>query len=84
MKEKGNPHPGKSPNPRKDQRKWEGSPDAQKTAAVGLRSEKPNRSSELLAQSPKTGRLRCGLGTKTSAPEVSPQERAGVGGVETA
>ena len=44
----------------------------------------PNRSSELLAQSPKTEMLRWGLGTETSALEVSPWEWAGVGGAETA
>ena len=44
----------------------------------------PNRSSKLLAQSPKTENLGWGLGTKTLAPEVSPLERAGEGGAETA
>ena len=39
---------------------------------------------ELLAQSPKTEMLGSGLGTKTSALEVSPRERAGVDGAETA
>ena len=44
----------------------------------------PNRSSELLAQSPKTETLGWGLGTETEALEVGPQEQAGVCGVETA
>ena len=59
------------------------SPDAEKSAAVSQSSEKQrelNRSSELLAQSPKIEMLGWGLGTKTSAPEVSPWERAGGGG----
>ena len=41
-----------------------------------------NRSSELLGQSPKTEMLGWGLGTETLAPEVSPQEQAGVGSAE--
>ena len=44
----------------------------------------PNRSSQLLAQSPKTETLGWGLGKETSAPEVSPWEQAGLGGAETA
>ena len=47
----------------------------------GKANQEPNGPSELRAQSPKIEMLGWGLGTKTSAPEVSPQERAG-GGVE--
>ena len=66
----------------------EGSPDAEKSAAVSLRSEKQseNQTAHLnywhSHQKPRC--LGWGLGTETSALEVSPWERAGVDGGETA
>ena len=66
----------------------EGSPDAEKSAAVCLRSEEQseNQTDHLnyLAQSPRTETLGWGLGTETSALEISPWEQAGVGSAETA
>ena len=51
----------------------------------GKADQEPNGPSELWAQSPKIETPGWGLGTETSAPEVSPQERAGGrGGAETA
>ena len=51
----------------------------------GKADQEPNGPSELQAQSPKIETPGWGLGTETSALEVSPQERAGGrGGTETA
>ena len=74
----------------------EESPDAEKSVAVskleyGKTHQEPNGPSELRAQSPKIETPGWGLGTETSAPEVSPWERAGgagrsgdcLGGLET-
>ena len=44
--------------------------------------QEPNGPSELQAQSPKIETPGWGLGTESSAPEVSPRERAGGGGAE--
>ena len=46
--------------------------------------QESNGPSELRAQSPKLETPEWGLGTESWAPEVSPQERAGGGGAETA
>ena len=87
MKEKGNPHRGKPPNPWKDQWSQRDLQEAKESAAAGLRTEKQSgekhRSSESLVQIPQPEKLRWWLGAETETPEVSPWEQAGVGGVET-
>ena len=59
--------------------KPEKSPDAEKSVAVSWSTEKPikNPTDELRAQSPKIEMPGWGLGTESSAPEVSPRARGG-------
>ena len=90
--EKGFPHPGKSPTGGKIKQtggifrcreecssKWE----------YGKADQEPNGPSELWAQSPKIEMPGWGLGTETSAPEISPRARGAgqsgncLGGLET-
>ena len=79
--EKGIPHPGKSPTGGKIKQTGEISRCREECSSkleYGKANQEPNEPSELRAQSPKIEMPGWGLGTKTSAPEVSP--RAGGAG----
>ena len=78
--EKGIPHPGKSPTGRKIKRTGGISRCREECSSkleYGKADQEPNGPSELRAQSPKIETPGWGLGTESSAPEVSPRERAG-------
>ena len=78
--EKGIPHPGKSPTGGKIKRTGGISRCREECSSkleYGKADQEPNGPSELWAQSPKIETPGWGLGTETSALEVSPQERAG-------
>ena len=77
---KGIPHPGKSPTGRKIKQTGGISRCREECSSkleYGKADQEPNGPSELRAQSPKIETPGWGLGTKSSAPEVSPRERAG-------
>ena len=90
--EKGIPHPGKSPTGRKIKRTG-GIPSCREECSskleYGKANQEPNGPSELRAQSPKIETPGWGLGTETSAPEISPRARGAgqsgncLGGLET-
>ena len=83
--EKGVPHPGKSPTGGKIKQIGEisrGREECSSNLDYGKADQELNGPSELRAESPKIETPGWGLGTETSAPEVSPRERAGGGGAE--
>ena len=87
MKEKGNLHPGKSPNQQKDQLSQRDLQDAKKSAAAGLRTKKQSEShTDHLNLWHRHQRLRrsVGAGHQDLGSWVSAWEWAGVGSVETA
>ena len=78
--EKGIPHPGKSPTGRKIKRTGGISRCREECSSeleYGKADQEPNGPSELRAQSPKIETPGWGLGTETSAPEISPPASAG-------
>ena len=77
--EKGIPQPGKSPTGQKIKRTGGISRCREECSSkleYGKADQEPNGPSELRAQSPKIEMPGWGLGTETSAPDVSPWERA--------
>ena len=90
--EKGIPHPGKSPTGRKIKRTGGISrcrEECSSKSEYGKTDQEPNGPSELWAQSPKIETPGWGLGTESSAPEVSARARGAgqsgncLGGLET-
>lgn len=76
--EKGIPHPGKSPTGGKIKRTGGISRCREECSSkleYGKADQEPNGPSELRAQSPKIETPGWGLGTETSAPEISPRAR---------
>ena len=84
MRGKRNPHPGKPPNQPGDRPRRRDLSVAGKREAAGRRSAKqsePQGASAPPPGTPQPEKLGWGLGAETQAPEVSPGETTGGGGV---